>query len=331
MKKLNLLILMLFLCGSLTASGNPKHIHLKKPLNLSDISDIQDKSETECDLCGCYMGLEPNFDKNQIGLRYYTFKFYTPGHTETSEEQLLDHPGHGTKESTEYYNNVELYGRIYLSPKTRIIFGIPFSFNDIDNKALNGVGDLRVLAQYNVYNTDMSGMTNFWQRVFLGGGMKFPTGVYNKQLIYGVVEPHFQPGTGSLDFLFTGLYIAKLEKIGLGWRNDIVYTLNTTNKNDYKFANRFNWASTFSYDIVTSTLNILPKAGIYLETASPDQLNGADAEGSGGTVWMATMGVDITYKMLSMDFDYQLPMIQNFIGEQAENDYRFFIGMGYSF
>lgn len=331
MKKLTLLIVMLFLSVSLKAERNPKHVHFHKPLKLSDLSDIQDKSETECDLCGCYMGLEPNFDKNQIGLRYYTFKFYTPGHTETPEEQLLDHPGHGTTESTEYYNNIELYGRIYLSPKTRIIFGIPFSMNEIDSKALNGVGDLRVLAQYNVYNTEMSGMTNFWQRIFLGGGLKLPTGVYNKQLTFGVVEPHFQPGTGSLDFLFTGLYIAKLEKVGIGWRNDIVYTLNTTNKNDYKFANRFNWASTFSYDIITSSLNILPKAGVYLETANPDQLNGVDAEGSGGTVWMGTMGIDITYKMLSMDFDYQLPISQNFIGEQADNDYRFFVGMGYSF
>lgn len=309
------------------AESHPKNNQLHKPLKLSDIQDI---SDTQCDLCGCYMGLEPNFDKNQIGLRYYTFKFINEAVPIDSDPNLDHDPVQG-EETTEYYNNVELYGRIYLSLKTRIIFGIPFSFNEIDNKALNGVGDLRVLAQYNVYNTNISGMTNFWQRIFLGGGMKFPTGVYNKQLVYGITEPHFQPGTGSLDFLITGLHIAKLEKVGLGWRNDIVYTVNTTNKNDYKFANRFNWASTFSYDIVTSSVNILPKAGIYLETASPDKLNGSEAEGSGGTVWMATMGMDLTYKMLSMDFDYQLPLSQNFIGVQPQNDYRFFASMGYSF
>ncbi|MBK8550536.1 MAG: hypothetical protein IPL53_05520 [Ignavibacteria bacterium] len=327
MKKYILILSIIFLTVSPKAESSPKHNHFKKPLKLSDIQDL---SDTQCDLCGCYMGLEPNFDKNQIGLRYYTFKFFNEA-APADNNPLLDHDPQQGESSDEYYNNVELYGRIYLSLKTRLIFGIPFSFNEIDNKALNGVGDLRVLAQYNVYNTSMTGMTNFWQRIFLGGGMKFPTGVYNKQLTFGITEPHFQPGTGSLDFLFTGLYIAKLEKVGLGWRNDVVYTLNTTNKNDYKFANRFNWASTFSYDIITSSVNILPKAGIYLETASPDQLNGADAEGSGGTVWMGTMGIDLTYKMLSLDFDYQLPISQNFIGVQPQNDYRFFVGMGYSF
>ncbi len=234
-------------------------------------------------------------------------------------------------ETTEYYNNVELYGRIYLSPKTRILFGIPFSFNEIDSKRLNGMGDMRVLGQYNVYNTDIDGKTNFWQRIFLGGGMKLPTGVYNKQLIYGVTEPHFQPGTGSFDFLFTGLWIAKLQKVGLGWRNDLVYTVNTTNKNDYKFANRFNWASTFSYDIPTESVNFLPFAGIYLETANPDKQNGENEPGSGGTVVMGTMGAGITYEMLSMDLDFELPISQNFIGIQPQNDYRFFVSMGYSF
>jgi hypothetical protein len=309
------------------AKSNPDHNHFRNPEELSDITDL---SDAQCDLCGCYMGLEPNFDKNQIGLRYYTFKFNNEAAPAT-DDPLLDHDPEPGKASTEYYNNVELYGRIYINLKTRILFGMPFSFNEIDNKALNGVGDLRVLGQYNVYNTDIDGMTTFWQRVFLGGGLKFPTGVYNKQLVFGETEPHFQPGTGSLDFLFTGLWIAKLEKIGLGWRNDIVYTLNTANKNDYKFANRFNWASTFSFDIITSSVNILPKAGIYLETAKQDQNNGVDAEGSGGTVWMGTMGIDFTYNMFSVDFDYQLPISQNFIGVQPKNDYRFFVGMGYSF
>jgi hypothetical protein len=338
MKKL---VFILILVSSLTSAVfgmDPKENYLRK---LNKLSDIQDKSETECDLCGCYMGLEPNFNENQIGLRYYTFKFFTEGHPETTAGRTAnrngnslneaDHAGHGTVSSTEVYSNVELYGRIYLSPKTRIIFGIPFSFNEIDSKKLNGVGDMRVLAQYNIYNTDITGRTNFWQRIFLGGGLKLPTGVYNKQLTYGVTEPHFQPGTGSLDFIFTGLWLAKLEKVGLGWRNDVVVTLNTTNKNDYKFANRFNWASTFSYDIVTSSVNILPKAGVYLETANADQYQGANAEGSGGTVIMGTMGIDLTYKMLSLDFDYLLPISQHFIGEQADNDYRYYLSMGYSF
>ncbi len=336
MKKHILILSLTCLMISAIANGHPKFKLPEKPLKLAD---IQDKSSTECDLCGCYMGLEPNFEKNQIGLRYYTFKFFEEAHPESEATQTdnagipsqVDHEVQAGTSSTEIYDNVELYGRIYLNAKTRILFGIPFSFNDIDSKRLNGMGDMRVLAQYNVYNTDITGRTNFWQRIFLGGGLKLPTGVYNKQLTFGIVEPHFQPGTGSFDFIFTGLYIAKLEKLGLGWRNDIVYTLNTTNKNDYKFANRFNLASTFSYDIITESINILPHTGIYLETANADEYQGSAAPGSGGTVLMATMGLDLFYDVLSMDFDYQLPMVQNFIGDQTDNDYRYFLSVGYSF
>lgn len=335
MKKLFVLIFTIVLSfvssSSISFAGSdPKHVLFKNPVKLSDISDVTETGETGCDLCGCYMGLEPNFDKNQLGLRYYVFKFHNDPQPEATDPNL-DHEVQSSTGSDEIYNNIELYGRIYINPRTRILFGIPFSMNNIDNKTLNGMGDMRVLGQYNVYNTDINGETNFWQRFFLGGGLKLPTGVYNKQLVYGVTEPHFQPGTGSLDFIFTGLWIAKLESIGIGWRNDLVYTVNTTNKNDYKFANRFNWASTFSYDIITESLNFLPFAGIYLETANPDKQNGENEPGSGGTVIMGTMGVGITYKMLSMDLDYELPISQNFIGIQPQNDFRFFATMGYSF
>ncbi|MEZ4688789.1 MAG: hypothetical protein R3A12_00860 [Ignavibacteria bacterium] len=95
------------------------------------------------------------------------------------------------------------YGRIYIDPKTRILFGIPFSINEIDNKTLNGMGDMRILGQYNIYNADINGETNFWQRLFLGGGFKLPTGVYNKQLTYGVAERIFSR-VRSFDFSFYG-------------------------------------------------------------------------------------------------------------------------------
>jgi hypothetical protein len=190
---------------------------------------------------------------------------------------------------------------------------------------------MKLLGQYSVYSTSITGKTNFWQRIFLGGGMKIPTGVYNKQLTYGITEPHFQPGTGSFDVIMTGLYMAKLEKVGLGWRNDVVYVVTTANKNDYRFANRFNWASTFSYDITTKSVTVLPHSGIYLETANPDKYQGQDAEGSGGTVLFATFGLDAFYDLFSLDLDWQLPISENFIDEQPENKFRLYVALGYSF
>lgn len=325
MKKI--IITFLFIFTAFNLYGNPKDF-LKRNLKLSD---IHDGGEGACDLCGCYMGLDPNFAMNQVGMRFSMIKFYTPGHVAVETDPNTDHPGHTTEESTEYYNDVELYVRYYFTPKFRMFISLPFGSNDIDGKKLNGMGDAKVLAQYQVYNSSITGHTNFWQRLFLGGGLSVPTGVYNKQLTYGVVEPHFQPGTGSWGFYGTALHLAKLEKTGIGWRNDLLVAANTANNNGYRFANRFNWTSTFFYEIPASSLTILPHAGIYFETARQDTQDGAPVDGSGGDVWFATGGLDFYYGDFSLDMNYQYPFSQKFIGEQADNDFRIYAGFGYAF
>ncbi|MDZ4712571.1 MAG: hypothetical protein SGI89_09645 [bacterium] len=329
MKK-TIILLILTIVSVQAWSFTPKHIHLKKPVKLSDITDIANTEDTECDLCGCYMGLDPNFAKNQVGIRFSMIKFFTAGHAAVTNTEV-DHPGHTTEASTEYYNDLELYARYYFTPKLRVMLSVPFGSNDIDGKKLNGVGDAKVIAQYQIYNTDITGKTNLWQRIFVGAGASLPTGVYNKSLTFGIVEPHFQPGTGSLDLILTALHLAKLEKVGVGWRNDFVYTVNGKNKNEYKFGNRFNWTSTLFYEVPVSSLTFLPHAGIYFESAKQDRSNGLPAEGSGGDIMFGTGGVDVYYGDFSLDLNYQYPIRQRFIGEQADNKFRIYTGLGYSF
>lgn len=335
MNKLYLAIFFLISFSSVFAGENPDKDLLKNIKKLSDISGINenslkgDISETGCDLCGCYMGLEPNFNMNSVGVRFSSFKFYSPAHT--APDGNSDHPSDGS-ESTEYYSNIDVYIRYYINPKFRIIATIPFSFNEINTKKLNGFGDLVTIAQYQIYNTNMTAETNFWQRIFLGGGFKFPTGVYNKSLVYyGTVEPHFQPGTGSFDFMFSGLYIAKLENTGIGWRNDFIYTVSTANKNDYRFSNRFNVASTFTYEIDTETLTFLPHTGLYFESAGEDEDAGQPVTDSGGDILFGTGGVDVFYGDYSLDFNYTFPISEKLNGDQPQNEYRFFIGLGFAF
>lgn len=325
MKKIILILFLSFIVSQ--ANGNsPKDDFLKIPLKLSDINDI---ANSECDLCGCYMGLDPNFAKNQAGLRFSAIKFFSPAHT-AADNPEVDHPNDGTT-STEYYYDIEFYFRYYISPKFRMLFSIPFSMNNINNKKLNGIGDAKLLVQYQVYNSSITAKTNFWQRLFLGGGLNLPTGVYNKQLIYGIVEPHFQPGTGSFDLILTALHLAKLERTGLGWRNDVVYTINGKNKNEYKFGNRFNLNSTLFYELSVKSLTLLPHTGIYFESAKQDKLNGVLEDGSGGNVLFGTGGVDIYFKQFSLELNYQFPLSEKLIGDQPENKFRIYTGVGYSF
>ncbi|MDQ3194514.1 MAG: hypothetical protein M3P82_05895 [Bacteroidota bacterium] len=329
MKKILLtLIVFTFFISAAGAANSPGHIHIKKPLKLSDINDITD---TQCDLCGCYMGLDPNFASNQVGIRVSSIKFFTKGDHAGTTGENMDHPDDGSVSSTEYYNDLEFYFRYYISPKFRVLFSIPFGSNEKNGKKLNGIGDAKLIAQYQVYNSPITGKTNFWQRLFLGGGFNIPTGIYNKQLTFGVVEPHFQPGTGSFDLIVAALHLAKLEKTGIGWRNDIIYTLNGKNKNQYSFGNRFNWTSTLFYEVPAMSLTFLPHAGVYFETAKQDKLNGQPVNSSGGDILFGTGGLDVYYEEFSLDFNYQFPLSEKFIGEQPKNKYRFYLGLGYSF
>ncbi len=322
----NLILLLAIFFSAAQVRSNEE---IRLPKKIVKLSDLHDNTEIGCDLCGCYMGLDPNFSYSQLGVRYSLVKFFTEAHTE--QNQNVDHEGHEATSSAEYYNDLEFYVRYYFTPKLRLFLTVPFSSNEIEGNRFNGMGDMKLMMQYQVYNSEITSKTNLWQRIFLGGGASIPTGVYNKTVAQGEVEPHFQPGTGSFDLLLTGLHLAKLEKLNLGWRNDVVYTVNGTNKNQYSFGNRFNWTSTFFYEFDTETLVFLPHSGVYFESANQDKLNGTYAAGSGGDVWFWTGGIDTYYNEFSIEFNMQLPFSEKLIGEQPNNDFRIYTGIGYAF
>jgi hypothetical protein len=290
----------------------------------------------ECDLCACYLGIDPSYNSSQIGIRYSSFQYFTPGQTETNPN--LDHEEHSTEDSYENYDNFELTGRYYFSPQVRILLNAPYSMNDINGKRIRDFGDVSIIGQYQVFNTDIDADTELRHRIFVGGGIKLPTGAYNKSIVFGEVDPHFQPGTGSYDFILSGTYLARYKgKFGLS--TDAIYTLNTTNSNDYRFSNKLNITSTLFYMFEAGKKTrmggqewtFLPHAGAYLEYAGKDTQNGVDVDGSGGTVLFLTGGLDVYYNQFTVNFTYQYPASENLNGDQPENQRRIFIGAGYSF
>ncbi len=118
MSKIILILFTFFIIVPLQAGNLPP---IKYPKSIASISDV---SDIACDLCGCYMGLDPNYHKNLVGLRFNTFKFATEAHVTTNSES--DHPGHPGEATTEYYNAVELFGRYYFTPKIRVLLSVPF-------------------------------------------------------------------------------------------------------------------------------------------------------------------------------------------------------------
>jgi len=194
---------------------------------------------------------------------------------------------------------------------------------------ITGIGDLTLVALYQVYNTPPDSNSTFKQRLFLGGGVKFPTGVYQETNSNGELKPLLQPGTGSFDFVAGLNYLAKIKKTGLNV--DITYRINTTNKNSFQFANRFNATALFFYQTPLKAFTIMPSTGVYFEQAVMDLDNNTYLQNTGGEVLFGQFGIDIYYKKFSLNFGCQTPVYENLFGEQGENQNRFIVGLNYAF
>lgn len=282
-----------------------------------------------CDLCNCYLTITPNDHKNAIGFRYRFSSYEGAGDHSMMMAKIL----HGGSEVKEEYRTYEMWLRYYPVPKIQMEFVIPFRYNrsieeGMPDHTLNGMGDLIVLTHYELIRTFPMGPDAFKQRLYVGGGIKIPTGEYDKKT-GGEFDPHLQTGTGSLDFMMSALYLVKYRQTGA--KASVNYSMNRKNRNDFTFANRLNLSSAVFYQLTIGDFIWMPSLGVYFEQAKKDKQNNIALENTGGTMWLGAAGTDLYYKSYALNFSYQTPLKQTIGAEQAKNQGRFIIGMTYSF
>jgi len=162
----------------------------------------------------------------------------------------------------ETYNSYDIFANFYLNHRLQINLNTYFSDNFILNNDsivanAGGIGDVSAVIKYSLYNTKKSSdsLKNKWlNRVIVGGGISLPTGKFNKTSIVDFeteftsstiiqkpieeLDPHIQAGTGSLGYLFLIEHMIRYNRFG--WNSNISYRHNATNRNGFRFANRFN-------------------------------------------------------------------------------------------
>jgi hypothetical protein len=284
-----------------------------------------------CDYCNCYLGLNPHFKKNTIGVRYHYMR-YTGSHDDEAELQEMNL---SKNDFWETRTRIELHGQWYPTQKLKVLFSAPYIINSeglngetAENEVIKGIGDPLVNAQYQIFNTT-NDSTRFSHRFLAGGGIKFPLG---KWKIGDGEEAHervHQPGTGSWDFLLSTEYLAKYKKVGLN--ANVSYSITTSNSQSYQFSNRFNANAIFYYQVIRKEFSIYPSAGAFLEQAGYDMDNSISVPNSGGTILYAHAGMDFYLKNISINTAFQLPTIQNLNEPQPEMKYRIILGVNYAF
>jgi len=279
-----------------------------KKIILILIFSITLSSVHSCEFCGCgvgnfYLGILPQFSKNFVGVRYQAQRF---------DSHVGLHPSLAT---SEYFQSTEVWGRFYPIPKLQVMTMVTYHVNKqvttSGNVYLEGLGDIPVLVNYNVFTTtrdDEDHLVN--HDLWAGGGIKLPTGKYKfQETPTEVANPNFQLGTGSVDFFMNGLYTLRYKKIGIN--ADATYKMNTYNNDQYHFGNKFNGSAAFVFVQQIGQVGIMPSAGMYFEDSAQNKSGSITIVDSGGRATFATAGLQLYWGKISLGGIYRTPLSQN--------------------
>jgi hypothetical protein len=278
-------------------------------------------SAEACDICGCgvgnyYIGILPQFKSQFIGLRYHFNKFNT---------RLIDDP---TQYSNDFYQTVDIWSGWNIGKKFQLLALIPVNFNHQESDEgvsnLKGLGDVLVLMNYKVFdiNSKNNQGRNVNQQLLIGGGFKFPTGKFEIDPNNPDVasQANTQLGSGSTDILVNAMYNVRVNKVGIMTQAN--YKVNSTNKEDYRFGNKFAASSFVSYTVNVNKSVISPNVGLIYENTGESNYAGSKVDLTSGTILQGVLGMEFGFRKISFGFNMQVPIAQNFAENQTTQKMR---------
>lgn len=318
MKKYILLFLLIFEYGFTTerdslATNNP----------FIKFHQFAYELEEDCDACGGSsggsMGFASMLNNNFVGLRYF-YQSY-----ESSDGLYSNSPWY-----SENFNTMQLWARIPIAKNTQIFALLPFHFHNRETATgtqdISGIGDATVLAMYTLFQTkkDSTLVKHTFQ---LGGGLKIPLGKFD-EANNGSINPSYQVGTGSWDYLLATEYVIKKNKLGLN--SMLNYVIKTENDKNYRFGNQFNYASTLFYLIETNKFSYVPQLGIAGEVFENNYQYGQKVRNTAGDIFMSKIGIEVGKGSFSFGANAMVPINQNLTGGNVEANYRWSLNLNYS-
>lgn len=306
-------------------------------LFLSVISSIS--VSKACDICGCgvgsyYLGILPDFNKRFIGLRYQ-FNTLDTHLGPDGEKTLIS--------NKERYQTVELWGAWSFGKKWRVMSFIPYSFNyrkvngTGETGKKNGIGDILIMGYYRVFELrHTTGKKNkmIVHSLWGGAGIKLPTGKYKDSDRSAAMDApnNFQLGTASTDFLVNLAYDFRV--MDGGFNTNITYKINTENKQEYRYGNKFtaNVLGYYKFAPDSSKVRIAPNIGGMIEIQPKDVIyNRFDVAQSGGYTLSAVAGIELNIDKISFGGNFQQPVVQHLAEKRAKAGSRFLVHVSYAF
>lgn len=308
-----------------------------------------------CDLCSIYVNMEPNDLKNSFGINYRSRTFE---HSKTNLTEVLNSNKHAIGNTytedyvtqKEHFISYDLWANYFIKEKWQIFANFSFADNSYyENDSLlhnvSGIGDITLLLKHITLNSKITDSSKLTYRLQLSGGVNIPVGNFNKTYVvtpstsykgnavytqpYQEIDPHLQAGTGSWGVIGMAEFLIKYYKLGLN--TNLSYRTNSTNKNGFQFASRYNTNTSLFYQISANKLTIIPLVGISTEFSNRDQLNNQEYLNSGGSSTFFTSGIKLAYKKMAIGATYWSPIRQELRDNQLPNKHRLISNLTYYF
>lgn len=237
----------------------------------------------------------------------------------------------------EEYQTLEVWGRFYPLKNLQVLTFLPY--NDNQQTMLysgtktrkNGIGDALLLAHYNILNTfiDSTNTSGFYHNLMVGGGIKLPTGKFEYGNTDVEVNPNFQLGMGSTDFLLSAIHTVRYKKIGLN--TELGGRISTKSNSHYRFGNRISASLTAFYTKNWGLFSIMPNVGTTIDYGFKDHKEGKLNSQTGGYSLLSNVGIQAYYRKISTGFTFQEPIAQNLGGGELKilPQYSVFLTVGF--
>jgi hypothetical protein len=268
-------------------------------------------SASACDICGCaggsnYMGMMPMYQQDFIGLRY-SYRYFTAYNLPdvlTGESSLM---------AVDNYHTMDLMGRYYPVKRLQLIGLLPLDdYRTLEDGALTqirAIGDASLLVNYILINTADSFNKLNKNTLIAGGGIKLPTGPFNRINESGILAPNMQPGTGSADYMANINYTWRRRKVGLS--TEALFRINSENAAGYHYGNRVSSSiKSFYWLSRTNNTTWMPSFGIIADYSRKDMQGGEIQVYTGGYLIQSVLSLDLYKRNYVFGVDVNLPVNQ---------------------
>ncbi|WP_167341893.1 hypothetical protein [Nonlabens sp. SY33080] len=336
-----------FLLWSFSYSQNLNHIDINFQDSKLILNDLQESFESDreeyhlnsftrtvkidspskllCDLCSCTTssgssGFGTLQNLNFVGIRFIYQNF-------ESKDGIFNN----SPSSEEQFYTYQAWANIPISKKIALNAVIPYQ--DLSrkrvngNENINGVGDITIIGWYKHvlykrpegYNVVFENKDPSGHQFQYGLGIKLPTGKFEEQLV-DRVNPGFQVGTGSTDFLISVMHNYSAKKWGI--KTQGTYYLKSENKNEYRFGNQLSASSNVFYNIAFAKASLNPYLGISTDLYGSIRQFDEEIKDTNGYVFNATLGAEFNFDRFNLGASYTLPVAQELFAGNVESQQR---------